>query len=321
MLTALHVVPQEVGSIAVTDRSGARRTGQRIFGNEADLALIEVHGSGPTQCSERWPDSAWLSSAKFSSRSMFEAVRHDPGGRETIVTMRYAGGTANTLTLAPVDRTTIVQSDSGSVVRFEDKLAGIVQKVDPATDRVEVLRFDFIDKLVGDRFRAAARAAPVAVEGMLQNGRPHPNWSAFLRAWVSETSGRPVVGPQDAAARCRVAVDVLEFRSVSVPNAEYEKASQQDCSLMRLFGKSAQARCEESKRNALRTAPRAVPGFAMSLEIKVTPRTGTGLAKLASGTVTTESGQRKGTADDQFNAMQTVMAAPAAELLRSGACD
>jgi hypothetical protein len=322
VVTALHVVPSPVTDITVIDRSGARNNAQRSYDNPAsDLALVEVAGKPTIACTDRWPDSSWLAAAKLSTRTQFEAVRHYPSGRETIVAFRFAGGTTSSLTLAPVDKTMIRESDSGTIVRLEDKLAGIVQKVDPATDRVEVLRFDFIDKLIGDRFRAAARATPVAVDGMFQHGRPNPNWSAFLRAWVSETSGRPVVTGQDAGARCRISVDVLEFRSVSVPNAEYEKASQQDCSLMRLFGKSAQARCEESKKNALRTAPRAVPGYAMSLEIKVTPRTGTGLSKLASGTVPTESGQRSRTADDQFNAMQALMAAPATELLRSGACD
>lgn len=322
VVTALHVVPSPVTDITVIDRTGARNTAQRAYDNPAsDLALVEIAGKPTIACSDRWPDSSWLAAAKLNTRTQFEAVRHYPSGRETIVGFRFAGGTTSSLTLAPVDKTMIRESDSGTIVRFEDKLAGIVQKVDPATDRVEVLRFDFIDKLIGDRFRAAARATPVAVDGMFQQGRPNPNWSAFLRAWVSETSGRPVVTGQDANARCRIAVDVLEFRSVSMPNPEYEKASQQDCTLMRLFGKSAQARCEESKKNAVRSAPRAVPGYAMSLEIKVTPRTGTGQAKLATGTVPSESGQRSRTADDQFNAMQAVMAAPAAELLRSGACD
>lgn len=321
VLTALHVVPNEVAAIIITDRSGAKRNGQRIFANDADFALVELAEAAAAQCSERWPDIAWLAGAKFSSRSLFEAVRHEPGGRETIISMRYAGGTANLLSLAPVDRTTIIQSDSGSIVRLDGRMVGVVTRVDPGSDRVDVLRLDLIDKLIGDRFRAAARAAPVAVDGMFQQGRPNPNWSAFLRAWVSETSGRPVVTGQDATARCRIAVDVLEFRSVTMPNPEYEKASQQDCSLMRLFGKSAQARCEESKRNAVRSAPRAVPGYAMSLEIKVTPRSGTGQAKLATGTVASEGGQRSRTVDSQFNAMEAVMAGPAAELLRSGACD
>ncbi|HMN83993.1 MAG TPA: hypothetical protein PKA20_29245 [Burkholderiaceae bacterium] len=322
VLTAAHVVPNEVAAITVTDRSGAKRSGQRVFANEADVALVELPGATATQCAERWPDSAWLRAAQLSSRTLFEAVRHEPGGRETIVTMRYAGGTANSLTLAPVDRMTIVQSDSGSIVRQDGRMAGIVTRVDPATDRVEVLRFDLIDKLVGDRFRAVAQAAPVQVDGVFQRGRPNPNWSAYLRAWVGETTGRLIVPAQDPSGRCRIAVDVLEWKGVQIPNQAYDSVRQQDCRLAgKLFGKTAMARCEEQKRDAVRTTPRALPGYAMSMEIRMTPRSGPMLTRLASGTVPTESGQRARTADDQFNAMQAVMAPAAKEMLATGVCD
>lgn len=325
VLTAAHVVPHEVGAITVTDRSGAKRGGQRVYANPApdvDVALIDLPGSTAAQCPERWPDSAWLAGARLSSRTLFEAVRHEPGGRETIVTMRYAGGTANTLSLAPVDRTTIMQSDSGSIVRRDGRMAGIVTKVDPATDRVEVLRFDLIDKLLGDRFRAAATAAAVQVDGVFQRGRAHPNWSAYLRAWVGESTGRLIVPAQDPSARCRIAIDVLEWKNVQIPNPEYDSVRQQDCRLTgKLFGKTALARCEEQKRSAIQTTPRALPGYAMSMEIRMTPRSGPMLTRLASGTVPVQSGQRARTADDEFNAMQAVMAPAAQDMLTTGVCD
>lgn len=322
VLTAGHVVPNEVATVTVTDRSGARRTGQRIFANEADVALVELSGASATQCPERWPDSAWLASTQLSSRTLFEAIRHEPGGRETIVTMRYAGGTSNSLTLAPVDKLTIVQSDSGSIVRQDGRMAGIVTRVDPATDRIEVLRFDLIDRLVGDRFRATARAGAVHVQGVFQRGRANPNWSAYLRAWVGEHTGRLLVPAQDPASRCSIAVDVLEWKSVQIHNPDYDRVRQQDCRLTgKLLGKTALASCEDSKREAIRSTPRSLPAYAMSMEIRMTPRSGPMLTRLASGTVRTESGQRTRTADDQFDAMQTVMAPAATEMLAGGVCD
>ncbi len=225
------------------------------------------------------------------------------------------------LLAAPVDKTAIVQSDSGSIVRQDGRIAGVVTRVDPSTDRVEVLRFDLIDKLVGDRFRGAAKRVPVQVDGVFRGGRPNPNWSAFLRAWVRETAGRPIVAPQDPAARCRIAVDVLEWRRAQVPNPEYEKAKKQDCSMMRMLGKSVLARCEEQKRSAARSIPRVLTGYTMTLEVKMTPRSGAAVTKLANGTVTTESTQQARTTDGEFNAMSTVMAPAALDLLGSGVCD
>lgn len=322
VLTAGHVVPNEVAAITVTDRSGAKRNGQRIFANEADVALVELAGATASQCPERWPDSAWLRSAQLGSRTLFEAIRHEPGGRETIVTMRYAGGTANSLTLAPVDKMTIVQSDSGSIVRQDGRMAGIVTRVDPATDRVEVLRFDLIDKLVGDRFRTVARAGAVHVQGVLQRGRANPNWSAYLRAWVGESTGRVLVPAQDPASRCSIAVELLEWKAVQIPNPEYDRVRQQDCRLTgKLLGKTAQASCEDRKREAIRSTPRSTAGYAMSMEIRMAPRSGPMQTRLASGTVTTESGQRARTVDEQFDAMQVVMAPAATEMLASGVCD
>ncbi len=322
VLTAGHVVPNEVAAITVTDRSGAKRNGQRIFANEADVALVELAGATASQCPERWPDSTWLRSAQLGSRTLFEAIRHEPGGRETIVTMRYAGGTANSLTLAPVDKMTIVQSDSGSIVRQDGRMAGIVTRVDPATDRVEVLRFDLIDKLVGDRFRTVARAGAVHVQGVLQRGRANPNWSAYLRAWVGESTGRVLVPAQDPASRCSIAVELLEWKAVQIPNPEYDRVRQQDCRLTgKLLGKTAQASCEDRKREAIRSTPRSTAGYAMSMEIRMAPRSGPMQTRLASGTVTTESGQRARTVDEQFDAMQVVMAPAATEMLASGVCD
>jgi hypothetical protein len=201
-------------------------------------------------------------------------------------------------------------------------MAGIVTGVDSGTDRVEVLRFDLIDKLVGDRFRATAGVGAVHVQGVFQRGRAHPNWSAYLRAWVGESTGRLLVPAQDPSSRCSIAVDVLEWKSVNIPNPEYDRVRQQDCRLTgKLFGKTALATCEDRKREAIRSTPRSQPGYAMAMEIRMSPRSGPMLTRLASGTVPLEGGQRARTADDQFDALQVVMAPAATEMLAGGVCD
>ncbi len=322
LLTPLHVVPSAAADIAVLDRTGARNTAQRVYDNPAfDLALLEVNGRPTIACTERWPDSSWMAALNPSTRTVFDAIRHYPsGGRETVVALRYAGRTQNTLTLAPTDKTTIRETDSGAIVRLEDKLAGIVQRVDPATDRVEVLRFDVIDRLLGERFRGTGRS-PLAVEGVRSHGQVNANWSAYLRNWVAEATGRNAVMPQDTTAKCRLAVDLMELRATTVPNPEFERASKQDCALMKLFGKAAMARCEEQKRRDMGTVQRTLAGYAVSAEVKVTPAKGPTLARVVSGTVTLDAKRSSRSIDEQFSALETVMAPTAKELITQAVCD
>jgi hypothetical protein len=323
VLTALHVVPSDAADIAVLDRTGARNAAQRAYGNPSyDLALLEITGKPAVACTERWPDSAWLGSLNPNSRSAFEAVRHYPsGGRETLIALRYAGRTTNTFTLAPVDRTTIRESDSGTIVRIDDKLAGIVQSVDPKTDRVEVLRMDVIDKLVGERFRGSSRA-PLAVEGVRNRGQINANWTAYLRSWVAESTGRNAVPAQDPSAKCRLAVDLMDIRPTQVPNPAYEQSANQDCSLMTKLNKKLGAACEDNKRKTVATVPRQLTAYMISADVKVQPtKGGPALAKVASGTVPIDAKRATRSIDEQFSALEVVMAPAAKELIAQAGCD
>ena len=321
VLTALHVVPSEAADIAVLDRTGARNTAQRSYGNSSyDLALLEVTGKPTIACTERWPDTTWLSSLNPTSRTAFEAVRHYPsGGRETLIALRYAGRTNDTFTLAPIDRTTIRESDSGSIVRVDDKLAGMVQSVDSKTDRVEVLRFDVIDRLLGDRFRGSGRA-PLAIEGVRSRGQLNPNWTAYLRSWVAEATGRNAVPANDPSAKCRIAVDLMDIRQTQVANPEYEQGANADCSLMTKLNKRLGAACEDNKRKSA-ALPRTLVAYAVSADVKIHRTQGPALAKVASGTVPIDKKRATRSIDEQFAALEAVMAPAAKELIAQAGCD
>ena len=176
VVTAEHVVREPGVTITVQDRSSPRVGAERTYRNEgADLALLTLPEGTPVACTTTWPDSAWLRAASFGVKSEFRAIRHYPGGREEIVFMKYAGGDKSHLFLAQADGQSIVESDSGSIVDLDGKLVGIVQSVATGNRRVKVLRFDKIDELVGDRFRAAAGTRFVTFSGVLQNGGSQPD--------------------------------------------------------------------------------------------------------------------------------------------------
>ena len=76
---------------------------------------------------------------------------------------------------------------------LDGKAAGIVQTVDEGADRVDVMRFDMIDQLVGDRFRvSASNGGAISYSGVLWHGQPNPNWSTYVQAWLTEKAGRTV---------------------------------------------------------------------------------------------------------------------------------
>lgn len=323
VLTAFHVVKSDTADIEVFDRTGARNAAERKYQVASeDIALLELNGKRAVACTEQWPDSSWIASANPNSRTLFEALRHSPeGGRETLIPLRYAGRTTNTLTLAPAERTRIQKSDSGSMVRLEDKLVGIVQSVDPKSDRVEVVRMDVIDKLFGERFRGSSRA-PLAIEGVRNRGQINANWTAYLRSWVAESTGRNAVPAQDPSAKCRLTVDLMDIRPTQIPNPQYEQSANQDCSLMTKLSKKLGASCEENKRKTVATVPRQLTAYMVSAEVKVQPaKGGHALAKVASGTVPIDAKRATRSIDEQFTALEAVMAPAAKELIAQAGCD
>lgn len=325
VLTAAHVVRDEGVEVSVLDRSGARATGQVSYLNPTyDVALVTLQPGFAVACNESWPDSGWMAAASWNSRSELEALRHYPNGREAVIVLRWAGGTADTLTLARVDRMEIRSSDSGALVMFGERKAGIVKEVDTAVDRVEVVRFDVIDRLLGDRFRGGGAGA-VAFDGILHRGRPQPTWTSYVTAWLTEGARRPVVGAGDPQARCRVRGEVIDWSQRNVENPRYAQLQQQlaGCKTNLLWRNSATLvkACENSSRSALKETPRQLRAHAIQLKVEVAPTDGATLSRLRTVELFENPQSRGSRADAELQTLQASFAQVAQDLIDGGACE
>lgn len=326
VLTAAHVVKDEGAEVTVLDRTGARATGQVSYSNPTyDVALVTLQPGFAVACNQRWPDSDWMAAASWTPRSELVAVRHYPNGREAVIALRWAGGTPDTLTLARVDRMEIRSSDSGSMVLLGDRTVGIVKEVDTAVDRVEVLRFDVIDRLLGDRFRASGAGA-VVFDGVIHRGRPQATWTNYVRAWFTESAGRPLVEASHPAARCRVRSEVIDWSQRNVENPAYGQLQAQlaGCKTNLLWRNSARLikNCEDSSRNALKETPRQLRVHALQLKVDVSPvKGGAALSRLRTVELSEDPKARPSRADVELKTLQTAFAQVGQELLGGGACD
>jgi hypothetical protein len=324
VLTAHHVVPETGVPITVFDRSGAKAEGTRSYGNDAyDVALVTLPDDPPIACTTPWPDASWMTGASFTPKSEFYATIHHADGRESIVRLTYAGGIKHLLTLAPADKFRVIASDSGSLVVFDDKAAGIVQAVDESADRVNVIRFDMIDQLVGDRFRgsAAAVAGALGYDGVLWHGQPNPNWSTYVQAWLTEKAGRTVYATKGDVpvppGACSLKVEVLSWDRVPVNNPQYD-AAQQALKVCNKKGFLYEAMCTQARTTAANT-PRQLVSQKLALNVTVTPPGGTALTKLNSSSFT-PAGATLSQAEIELNSLQTAAAGPIKELLDRGGC-
>lgn len=332
VLTAGHVVAEAGDEVSVVDRTGGKAIGQRVYFNEAyDLALVELPRGSVVACNARWPETQWMGNWQPDMQMPFDVVRHYPGGRELLVALRYAGGSNDTLSLAFVDRLRIIASDSGSLARLNGKPVGIVRRVLPDIDRVDVLRFDLIDRLVGERFRGTARGLPIAVTGVTRNNRPNANWQTFVKAWLTERAGRRVVDAKDPSALCGMGINVIEWKRTRLENPEYSalNAELAKCgnSVLNLFGDKARKlavdtkrSCELRVRDQLRKTPRYLKGHALMFDMSVTPRSGAPISRLKSVEIM-ESSDASGTAEIERGVLQAAIAPTALELLQAGACE
>lgn len=320
IVTARHVVKEDGVDVSVADRSGGRVTAQRSYDNEAyDLALVTLPMNSTLACTTRWPDSGWLREARFGTSSVFEAVRHyAEGGREVIVRMAFAGGTTNTLTMTPVDKMNVRASDSGSMVFFQGKPAGIIQKVDPVTERVEVLRFDVIDQLVGSRFRSVDVKRKVALDGVFRGNQRVPNWSVYLRSWLEEGGHGSVVDVNDKEAGCRVRGDVLVWQPVREPNPKYQ-ALQDELKTCGVIKALAKYMCE-NVRERLSKTPNFVSGYKVSVDVAVTARNGQRRTKLTDSKYLTP-GDVVDRERAERQVLQKSLGGTITTMFREGACD
>ncbi|MFZ5538689.1 MAG: hypothetical protein ACOY5V_02970 [Pseudomonadota bacterium] len=327
VLTAAHVVKEPGVEVLVQDRTGGTGKGQVVYENkEYDVALVTLAPGFTAACIERWPESAWLMHARWNSSSMLEARRHYPDGRESVILLRWAGGTADALSLAHTDRTGIRSSDSGALVYQGERIVGLVRSVDTAADRVDVLRLDVIDRLIGDRFRGVrtAGANAVAFEGVFFHGRPHPNWTSYVGAWLTESAGKTVVDGASPQWRCRVRAEVIDWSQRGVENPRYAELQQSlgTCKNNPLLRRSATAvkMCEDGLRNQLKDTPRQLRVHAVQLKVDVAPRSGAVLNRLRSIEIAEDAASGLSRPQVELQVLQSAFRNVAADLLNSGAC-
>lgn len=331
VVTVRHAVPYEGVDVQVTDRTGGTALGQRSYDNEVyDLALVALPANSAVACTAGWPDTAWLAAAKFTTKNTFEIVRHTPDNRETIVLTRYVGGTPDTLTLAPVDKMKARVTFSGSVVRSDDSLLALVQKLDPATDRIEALRFDVIDRLVGSRFKGTSQGIPVHLEGVFKSGRDVPNWTTYVGAWLREQGGRPTVAAQDPKARCSIRVNVIDWARENVSNPEYAALEQRytSCGTLGIGGMlvvrsspEAKASCQKQVRAKMTEVGRYQKGHRLTMESVVTPRTGSVASKLETVTVVLPKAAAPSRTEEELAVLQRAAGSMLEGMFAAGACD
>lgn len=318
VLTAAHVVAYATGPIEVLDKSGAKAGAQVTYSNEAyDLALLALPDNPPVACTSAWPDGG-LKTTRFTSKTEFEAVRHYPDGREALILLRYAGGTPQKFTLAPADKRRIVESDSGTIVLLDGEYAGIVQAVLTDEDRVEVLRFDTIDQLVGDRFRRLDGAPPLSFAGVFQNNRQHANWTTYIQSWLTERAGRMIVPQGNPLARCNFKVDVVSWDRASEPNPEYAQVQEQlkNCTKR---GWLWEQMCAAAKRREPNT-PRTVMVHKLMLNITMAPPDGPAAVKLASRNYVPPPALGSSGPQLELAVLQTAVGDIAGDMFEAGAC-
>jgi hypothetical protein len=220
--------------------------------------------------------------------------------------------------LAPTDKTRIRESDSGSFVRTDDKLAGIVQTVKTGDDRVEVLRLDVVDQLIGQRFRGESGKAALSLAGVFQNNRADPQLTTFVQSWLMESGGHSVVASGNAAARCDVRVDVMAWERVAVDNPNYATVQSQ----LAVCGKKGwlwEQMCKQGQEQRGKT-PAKIAAYKVMLNVTMTPREGAAQSKLATTTLTPPQNDAASATQERLQIMQQSFAGVANEMFKSGAC-
>ena len=333
VVTVRHAVSADGVEVRVTDRSGGTATGQRSYDNETyDLALVTLPEKSAVACTASWPDTGWIASTKFNTKSSFDIVRHTPDDRETILPARYAGGTSNTITLVPVGKMKTQVTFSGSVVLADEKLLALVQQVDPATDRIEALRFDVIDRLVGSRFKGATRGgSPVYFAGVFQRDRINPNWTTYVSAWLNDERGHPVMSTQSDSVSCSIRVNVIDWTRKNVPNPQYEALEQRygACGTMGAIGgvlvlrssPEAKAACQKQVRAQMTEAGRYLKGHSLTMEAVMTPKDGAIESKLDTVDVVVPSGAAASRTEEEMAVMQKAAGSMLTKLFETGVCD
>jgi hypothetical protein len=282
VLTALHVLGEPGEPIKVSDRSAAQASAKSIFSDKsADFALLQIDGKSVVACADEWTAPGWLANKRFKPSDEFSVISSDKTGRETIYTYKYAGGTAQDLTLAPTDKSRAVQSDSGSPVFFGDYYAGVLQSVDTATDRITVFRADMVDVRLAQVLRGAGVAERViAVGEVTHNGRAVEDWSIYTRESLAGAGVGSVVTGNASNANCKMSAKVIGVQAARQPNPKYLQAQEYiKSNCMKDRGGFAKIMCETNK-NTLKTAPPNLAVWQVDVDVELESPDAGGFTKL-----------------------------------------
>ena len=195
----------------------------------------------------------------------------------------------------------------------------IVLRVRPRDDRVEVLRFDRIDQLVGDRFRSGAGAQNLTLAGVFMNNRENPTWTTYVRSWLVEHAGWSIVPAGDPTAFCTVKVNVTSWNRTNQANADYTRARDNAATICKRNGFLAEQLCKAANREVAET-PRTLTTHKITLELSMTLPSGTASSKLGTGTYEHGTGVSYRSPEVELPALQRAVSGLASEMFDAGAC-
>lgn len=322
VLTAQHVVPNRMGEVRIQSASGASAAGKIVgYDERNDIAMIELSGAdNPISCEDLWQDGSWMGTTRFKPGSKFHFVRQGGGGKETVVEMEWKGGTPDTLSVTPTDGVGVIATDSGSVIYFDDKPAGIVLKTNPVDKRVTVLRMDAIHRVVGSLFITSTDGL-VSLEPVQYRGQPHPNWTSYVSTWFGEPGAPPLAGPGHPDAECRLQVEVLELEKSRISNPKVESARSDlngGCQNSLIKHKEYRRLCVSSARSVIESHPHHLDIMSVQMRVIVSDKLGVAHQKLKSSRI--EAQGEASRADAELQAIHETFADLAPDLLRSAGC-
>jgi len=321
VLTALHVLGEPGEPIKVSDRSAAQAPAKSIFSDKAaDFALLQIEGKSVVACADEWVAPVWLANKRFKPSDEFFVYSSDKTGRETIYTYKYAGGTAQDLTLAPVDKSRAVQSDSGSPVFYGDNFVGVLQSVDTSTDRITVFRADMVDVRLAQVLRGAGVAERVIAVGQVTHAtRPVEEWAIYTRESLANAGVGSIVTGNAANANCKMSAKVIGLNATRQQNPKYLQAQQYvatNCTKDR--GGFAKIMCESNK-NILKTSQPYLAVWQVEVDVELESQDEGGFTKLGRFDYNAEPNVQPNVAQRQVVAQ--AITTTVKEMIAGGACN
>lgn len=326
VLTAEHVIDGTGVRPRVSDRSGAAATGEVIWQSMSpgiDLAVVSFPTGSGVRCGGRWASADWMDAYEFGVGDEFHVLRETRDGSQHLINLKWAGGAPTHLTLSYADEMRLTASDSGSLVMMGKRPAGVVVNVDTERGRVNVLRMDKVESLVGSRF-VDADSMLVALEGVVFRGKEHAAWSSYVGTWFGSEGAPPMAEAGHASASCRVTVEVLSFEQTRIANPEIAeaRASRANCRSNLLFKNSARLikMCEDGADTTINNAPRQLAVASIQMRVLVTDSQRRQFTNLGSRQFTRDADAHMSGADVELQVLRETFAALGPPPLQQAGC-